>query len=368
MANELPCATPGVSSNACTAKTCAPGAIPNSLPCATMAPAIDVPCVCGFSPPPSASKLLAIAPSRSGCFASISRIDHGNQDILSRCHLLRLRALQFRQNVLRRIALRAGGNLGGLFLQCENIVRLHVGDDAFAAERADCVGHRAAAAKAPAIEAGPDQRKTLRIELRQFVPPRDQTDRLRRCARRERGNDFVGNEILIALRRRPAAAATVVAVTAAVAGANRTAAAAADISATAAADNRRMSRWPPGPARRPADKSAAAGTRPCHWPAHHRPAAETTHVPEATHAKRRRRMRSGDTAGHQRASHRATAPESAEDLFGRKLIARMANSRCGAEPSLGRGDEAYDLIVLQRVDDARQVRLGKLGRRDPHPV
>ena len=37
------------------------------------------------------------------------------------CDLLRLRALQFRQNVLRRIAMRTGGNLGGLFLQRENV-------------------------------------------------------------------------------------------------------------------------------------------------------------------------------------------------------------------------------------------------------
>ena len=54
----------------------------------------------------------------------------------------------------------------------------------------------------------------------------------------------------------------------------------------------------------------------------------------------------------------------------RELIAlfRMANSRCGAEPSLGHGDEAYDLIILQRIHDARQVRLGKLGWRDSHPI
>lgn len=52
----------------------------------------------------------------------------------------------------------------------------------------------------------------------------------------------------------------------------------------------------------------------------------------------------------------------------RIALFRMANSRCGAAPSFGHGDEAYDLIVLQRIDDARQVRLGKLGWRDPHPV
>ncbi|HMG78673.1 MAG TPA: hypothetical protein VK591_08325, partial [Xanthobacteraceae bacterium] len=70
--------------------------------------------------------------------------------------------------------------------------------------------------------------------------------------------------------------------------------------ATTAANNRRISRWPPVPARRPADKSTAAGTRPCHWSAaRHWSAAETTHVPEAAHAERRRRKRSGDAAGDQ---------------------------------------------------------------------
>src|SRR6202035_3524632 len=214
------------------------------------------------------------------------RIDHGNQDILARCDLLRLRDLQFRQDVLRRIALRAGGDLGGLFLQRENVVRLHAGDDALAAKRTDRVGHRTAATEAPAIEARPDQRKTLRFELRQFVPPRDLIDRLRRRARRERGDDFVGNEILIAWLRRPAA--TVVAVTPAVAAANRTAAATttADISATAATDKRSTSSRPPTLTGRPADRYAAARTRRSHSragarhhrPAAHRPAAETTHA------------------------------------------------------------------------------------------
>ena len=177
------------------------------------------------------------------------RIDHGNQDILARCNLLRLRALQFGQNVLRRVAVRAGGNLGGLFLQRENVVRLHAGDDAFAAQRADRVGHRTAAAKAPAIEARPEQRKTLRIELRQFVPPRDLIDRLRRRARRKRGNDFVGNEILIALLRRPAAAVVAVTRRCCRRPTGTTAAAtAADISA-AATDNRRTSRLATHPGR-----------------------------------------------------------------------------------------------------------------------
>ena len=63
-------------------------------------------------------------------------------------------------------------------------------------------------------------------------------------------------------------------------------------------------------------------------------------------------------------------PPSNSARIGRELIAlfRMANSRCGAAPSLGHGDEAYDLIVLQRIDDARKIRLGKLGWRDLHPV
>src|SRR5580698_4159474 len=49
-----------------------PSATPTSLPCAAMAPAMAVPCWCGFCSPPSASKRFITVPSRSGCLASIS--------------------------------------------------------------------------------------------------------------------------------------------------------------------------------------------------------------------------------------------------------------------------------------------------------
>src|SRR5262249_11721444 len=40
--------------------------------CEAMAPAMPVPCACGFSGAPSALKRCAITPSKSGCVASIS--------------------------------------------------------------------------------------------------------------------------------------------------------------------------------------------------------------------------------------------------------------------------------------------------------
>ena len=142
----------GLSSKAVTANSSAPGAMPVSLPCDTMAPAIEVPWGCGLSLPATASKFLAMLPSRSASFEIDAQIDHRDADGFPGGDLLRLPDLQFVQNILGAVAQRAGRRLGDILLQGEQEIRLHAGDAALVAQRTHQVRHRGARTDAPAVQ------------------------------------------------------------------------------------------------------------------------------------------------------------------------------------------------------------------------
>ena len=237
-------------------------------------------------------------------------VDHREQHVLSRCELMRLRDLQFGKNILCRIALHSCG--GGLVLQRENVVRLHAGDDVLVAERVDDARHRTAAADTPAIKAHADQRKVLGFDLREVVAARELIDRLRRRVRCKRGDHFVGDKGLVALRhRRRAAAVIAIAVVAAVRGVAAAIAATAVADDATAADNRRMRRAPAG---RPPRIAAAEARR---WMPPYRRAHRTPNGPrksattETEQAKRMCRARCADAArgqdqGEEQQSQRRT--------------------------------------------------------------
>ena len=107
------------------------------------------------------------------------RIDHSDRNIFPGCDLMRLFDLQLAENVLRCIAARVRGNLCGVFLQCEQIVGLGAGDQAFVLDRADCICDRTAAGDLPAIEREVNQREALGSELRHAIALGNFVDLLR---------------------------------------------------------------------------------------------------------------------------------------------------------------------------------------------
>ncbi len=367
--------------------------MPMSLPCAAMAPAIEVPCGCGVSLPASASKLFTTAPSRSGCLASISESITATSDVFSGRDLMRLRDLQLGQNILSGIA-RAGGSgrrgFRGVFLQREQIIRLHGGDDVFGTERLHDARHAAAAADAPAIKAGADQREVLRFELAQD------------CVRWANWAMACGvvpgaKDVTISSGTNgalPCAAAPpppLLPPPAARAAAPPTMPPPTMPPPTAPPPTR-SERCRVGQPRRPGGGGPAnppprsGGETPPDRAAHHRP-AETAHAAEA---ESRCRMRSADTARQQ---HHAAEEGPQQSSANSRLRIRNAVShgklpmlRCSSEAaregqslvgyltrsvrpviSVCRGDEADDLVVLQRVDDARAGRLARAwsARRAP---
>ena len=203
-------------------------------------------------------------PPRSGCLASISESITATRTSLPVAISMRFVDLQFAQHILRRIAPRHGG---GCVLQREIVVRLHAGDDVLAARRIDHACDRSVAADAPAVQAGADQRKVLRLGLGQVVAARELIDGLRRRVRRKGDDDFIGNVRLIGLRDRRRTASVVVAVIVVIAAAGiamafaarGTAATGNDAAANRAATNDRAARRT-APAR-PARIAAAEARR-----------------------------------------------------------------------------------------------------------
>ena len=113
---------------ACTARRRAPGAMPSSRWCEAMAPAMPVPCACGFSGASIALKRCAITPSRSGCGGIDFRIDHRDRDIGAADDAVDVGNLELLQDVLRGVALwpgsprEAGAGSAALLLQGVDVV------------------------------------------------------------------------------------------------------------------------------------------------------------------------------------------------------------------------------------------------------
>ena len=90
--------------NACTASARAPGATPIRRSCATIAPAMPVPCVCGLSGLPTASKRSAMPLASSGCASVDLGVDHRDHHVLAGRDLVHLGEPQLVGDVLLVVA------------------------------------------------------------------------------------------------------------------------------------------------------------------------------------------------------------------------------------------------------------------------
>ena len=155
--------------NARIASSLASGALPISLACATIAPAMPVPWTCGPSLLPSASKVSATELASSGCLASTPEFDHRNGDVHAAGELVGLRQPQLRDRILRGIALGRG-----LLLILQEIaeIELHrphaaVGGE-FTAHRLD----RTPVDDPEQADGAAEQREILRRDALQAMTPR----------------------------------------------------------------------------------------------------------------------------------------------------------------------------------------------------
>ena len=86
--------------NAWMASARAPGAMPISRSCETIAPAMPVPWVCGLSGLPTASNRSAMPLTSSGCASSIFEVDHRDHHVLAGRDLVHLGEPQLVGDVL----------------------------------------------------------------------------------------------------------------------------------------------------------------------------------------------------------------------------------------------------------------------------
>ena len=107
MLNVVLSASAAVLEKACTASKRAPGAVPSSRWCAAIAPAMPVPCACGFSGAPTASKRCATAPSRSGWVTSISESITAIGTLRTADYAVDVGHLELLEDVLRGVSLRS---------------------------------------------------------------------------------------------------------------------------------------------------------------------------------------------------------------------------------------------------------------------
>ena len=98
----------------------APGAIPNSLRCEAMAPAMPVPCGCGLSFGAGGVETAGDDAFEIGMAAVDFRIDHGDRNVGPLDCAMDIGKVQLAEHVLSGVALRGsggggGGGLGGVF-------------------------------------------------------------------------------------------------------------------------------------------------------------------------------------------------------------------------------------------------------------